>query len=98
MVDANAAGTDVSLRTKYRRITMVFLIIAILFTVWTIVVVLSIFTLQVGGGWTVLTPTEWVLANIVIVAVFLFLDALIYLRYRAKTRGTEPLVDRKSVV
>jgi hypothetical protein len=90
MVDEEAIGIDARMRARYRRIAMVFLVIAIVFTVWTMVVVVSIFMLQVGGGWTILTPTEWVLANIVVVAVFLVLDALIYVRYRAKTRSMEP--------
>jgi len=95
MVEAEPAGVDGRLRSRYRRIAVLFLVIAIIFTVWTIVVVLSIFMLGVGNGLTFLTPTEWVIANIIVVAVFLVLDSLIYLRYRSKARGLEPQVARE---
>jgi hypothetical protein len=90
MVEADLAAVDVRLRSRYRRIAVLLLVIAIIFTVWTIAVVLSIFMFGVSNGLTFLTPTEWVIANIIVVALFLAIDGLIFLRYRNKTRGLAP--------
>ena len=90
MAEAESTGTDIRLRVKYRRITIFLLLIAILFTLWTAAIVLSVFTYQMDARWAVLTPTEWVIIDIALVAFFLLIDAAVYMRYRAKTRPLHP--------
>lgn len=90
MDEAEPEGRDSRLRRRYRRITVLLLIIAILFTAWTIAVVSAVFMLGIGGAWTVLTPTEWVIINIVVVVLFVFIDLFIFLRYRTTAQEVEP--------
>ena len=77
------------LRIKYRRVAAVLLVFAIVFTVWTIVVIVSVFSMGASIRWAELSPTEWVAANIIVVAIFLFVNLILYGRYRIKV-GIQP--------
>lgn len=90
MVEAKLEDINLRLRAKYRRITLLLLIIAIIFTIWTLVVIFAVFSLQLAGRWTLISPTYWVLADIVIVALFLVADGMIFRRYQAKIRPYHP--------
>jgi len=94
MVEAEPEGINIRLRAKYRRITLLLLVVAILFTIWTLAVIFAVFSLQLAGRWTLISPTYWVLADITIVALFLVVDALIFSRYRAKTHPSRPKAAR----
>ncbi len=85
-------GASIRLRAKYRRITLWLLIVAIIFTVWTLSVLFAVFSLQLGGRWTIISPTYWVVADVIVVALVLLIDALIFMRYQGKTRSTRPKV------
>ncbi len=90
MDEAESTDADMRLRIKYRRVATLLLLIAILFTLWTLAAVLSVFSFQMDARWALLSPTEWVIIDTALVAFFLLIDLAIYSRYRAKTRPLHP--------
>ena len=94
MDEAEPISPDIKLRVKYRRITTLLLVIAILFTAWSIAVVISVFTLNKDAHWAYFSPTEWIMINIGLVSFFLFVNIILFSRYRTKTGTLQPKAPR----
>jgi hypothetical protein len=69
------------LKNKYLKLSKIFLIIVIFYTVWIAFIISSVYFLGMGNKWAYLTMDQWVISSIVLFSFFIILEILLFLNY-----------------
>lgn len=69
------------LKARYSTLSKVFLVIAILFILWIVIVVLGIYLLGLGYNWALLTLDNWIYVLCALIGFFVVLEIIFYLQY-----------------
>jgi len=74
------------LKAKYSTLSKVFLVIAVLFILWIVIVVLGIHLLGLGYNWALLTLDNWIYVLCALIGFFVVLEIIFYLHYKAVSK------------
>jgi hypothetical protein len=70
-------------RKKYSTIFTLFLVIVVVLVLWVISVAIGIYTLGMGPYWAYLSLDNWIYIVIILVAVFIVMELILYFHYKA---------------
>ena len=72
---------DIILKDRYLKWSKVILLIAMIYFVWTIIVVISIYFLEMGYRWSILSMDEWMYTGCFILGFFIMLELILFSHY-----------------
>ena len=68
----------------YLKLSKIFLLFAVLFILWIIVISIGIYVLELTPSWTILSLENWVLIFSVLIGIFILLEIIFYFHYISK--------------
>jgi hypothetical protein len=68
----------------YLKLSKIFLLLAILFILWIIVISIGIYILELNPSWTVLSLENWVLIFCVLIGIFILFEIILYFNFISK--------------
>lgn len=71
------------LRVRYSILSKIFLVVAILFIIWVVLVALGIIVFELGPTWALLTLDNWIYAWCILTGFFVVLEVFFYLHFIA---------------
>jgi len=71
------------LKTRYSMLSKIFLVIAVLFIIWVVIVILEIYLLGKEYNWALLSLDNWIYACCALLGFFVVLEIIFYLHYSA---------------
>ena len=74
---------DTSLRNKYYKSTMLIFLIGIIFFIWIIIEILSIYSFDMDNKWSLLSLTEWMYIGIFFIVFLIILELFLFIRYQS---------------
>lgn len=82
------------LKARYLNISKIVVVLAVIYSLWIVVLILGVYFLGFGNKWVFLTMDQWVISSIIIFAVFIGLEILFifhhYLVKRKRIEGEKP--------
>ncbi|UCD13944.1 MAG: hypothetical protein JSW60_00570 [Thermoplasmatales archaeon] len=84
------------LKTRYLRASKIIVLLAVIFSIWIVFYITSVYFLGFGNKWALLTMDQWVLSSVVVFSVFVGLEVLFVLhhfmvkRKRIESEKTKP--------
>ena len=70
-----------SLKVRYLRFSKIILLIAILYSIWIVFHIISIYLIGLDMRWAALSMEEWIFSAIVLLAVFIVFEILFMLHF-----------------
>lgn len=93
-IETEEKDRDIVLKNRYRKLSKVVFILAIIYLIWVSFVIISIYFLEMGYRWALLSIDEWVYVGIVLLAIFIVLELIFFLHYHSavkeKIEGKKP--------
>ncbi len=86
MAATEPTGNEEKLKRRYLRISKLILLFAVIYALWIAIVILGTLQLSLGISWATFSMEEWVLSAIVLFAVFIVLELLLFVRLSMLTR------------
>ena len=85
---------DILPHNRYRKWSKVLLVIGVLYVVWIIFVIMSIYFLEMGYRWSFLSMNEWIYSGIFLLGLFVLIELIFFARYyvtqKEKLEGEKP--------
>jgi len=76
------------LKNRYLKISKIIILLTIVYLVWTIFQVISVYFLGFGNKWAGLTMDEWVLSSILIFSIFIGLELIFLLHHQMVSKNS----------
>ena len=73
--------TENKLKARYSTLSKVFLIIAVLSTIWIVIVILGIYLLEFEYNWALLALASWIYVFCALMAFLVVLEIIFYIHY-----------------
>ena len=90
MASTDPVWDEDKLKRRYLRVSKLILLFAVIYALWVALVLTGTFFLGLGISWAALTVEQWVLSAIILFAIFIVLELLVFLRLalakRTKTK------------
>jgi len=78
------------LKVRYLRVSKILLILAVIYSLWIIFLMMSVYFLGFGNKWALLTMDQWIISGIILLGVFVGLNVIFILHhYMVKRRRIE---------
>lgn len=78
------------LKVRYLKISKIIILLAVIYLIWTVFHIISVYFLGFGNKWAVLTMDQWILSSIILFSIFVVLELLFVLHhYVIKKRRIE---------
>jgi hypothetical protein len=79
------------LKQRYLKVSKIFLLLTIIYTVWVIITILGVYILGFNFKWAAFTIGQWILSAIVLISILIALELLFILHYWiSKRRKAKP--------
>jgi len=69
------------LKVRYLKISKIILLLSIMYLIWTVFHIISVYFIGLGNKWAVLTMDQWILSSIILFIVFIALELIFILHY-----------------
>ena len=70
------------LKSRYLKIMRVFLILSIIFLIWAVFNIASVYMFGLGNKWAILTMNQWIIAIAILYAIFIVVVLLFIIHIR----------------
>lgn len=78
------------LKRRYVKASKIILLLALLYFLWVVFIIISVYFLGFGNKWAFFTMDQWILSNIILLVVFIFVELIFILHHsRAKKKRIE---------
>ena len=74
---------DIILGNRYRKWSKAILLIAVIYFIWTVFVIISIYFLEMGYRWALLSIVEWIYLGCFLIGFFIALELIFFIHYRS---------------
>ena len=75
-----------TLKRRYLKITKIFLLIAMIYSLWIALVFVGTYSMELGHKWASLSIQEWTWSAIILISILIVLEFLFILHYLASGR------------
>lgn len=86
MATAEPPRDEEKLKRRYLKALKVFLLLAIIYTLWIAVLIIGIYFLKLGSKFAILTIDQWIYSAIALLSIIIVLDIIFLLRYVASRK------------
>ena len=69
------------LKVRYLKISKIILLLTVIYLVWTVFHIISVYFLGFGNKWAVLTMNQWILSSIILFSIFIALELIFVLHH-----------------
>ncbi len=82
------------LKVRYLKISKIILLLSIMYLIWTVFHIISVYFIGLGNKWAVFTMDEWILSSIILFIVFIALELIFVLHHlfvkKRRIEGEKP--------
>ena len=69
------------LKVRYLRISKIMIILAVIYSLWIIFIMVSVYFLGFGNKWALLTMDQWIISGIILLGFFVGLNVIFILHH-----------------
>ena len=69
------------LKVRYLRISKIMIILAVIYSLWIIFIMVSVYFLGFGNKWALLTMDQWIISGIILLGLFVGLNVIFILHH-----------------
>jgi hypothetical protein len=74
------------LKQQYLKVSKIFLLIALIYSLWIAIVVIGVYSLSYEPKWAAFTIQQWMLSAIILLSILLILEIIFILHYLSSMR------------
>jgi membrane protein YdbS with pleckstrin-like domain len=86
MAAAEQPNNEEHLKSRYFKISKIFFLIAIIYSLWIAVLIMGVYFLRLGSKWAALTLEQWIYTAIGLLIGLIALEFIFILHYTVTTR------------
>jgi hypothetical protein len=82
-------------KQRMLKVAKFFFLFTVLYTLWTAIVIMGVYFLQLGSKWAVLSMEQWILSAIAIISIAIGLEVILLLQYMLSKREALEVLEPK---
>jgi hypothetical protein len=86
MATTDPTTQEEKLKQRYLKISKIFLLITLIFSLWIVVVIIGFYNLEFAPKWAALTIEQWILSAIVLISILICFEIIFILHYLSSKR------------